>query len=66
VHVIVNGEPQQVSDRLTVAALVSQLGLHQRRIAVEINREIIAREAYGTRLVSDGDQIEIVHFVGGG
>lgn len=65
-HVIVNGEPQQVNDGLTVAALVSQLGLHQRRIAVEINREILARDHYGTRVVRAGDQIEIVHFVGGG
>jgi thiamine biosynthesis protein ThiS len=66
VHVIVNGEPLQLNAGLTIAALVSQLGLNQRRIAVEINRAIVAREQYAVHVVADGDQIEIVHFVGGG
>ena len=63
---MINGEPQQLGDGLTIAGLVSHLGLNQRRIAVEVNREIVSREIYDTRLLADGDQIEIVQFVGGG
>jgi thiamine biosynthesis protein ThiS len=66
VHVIINGEPRELHREVTVAALVGELGLSQRRIAVEINREIVARDAYSMRILTDGDQIEIVHFVGGG
>jgi len=66
VHVTINGEPQGLNDGLTIADLIIQLGLHERRIAVEVNREIIARERYATRTLTEGDQIEIVHFVGGG
>jgi thiamine biosynthesis protein ThiS len=66
VHVIINGEAQTVDADLTVADLISQLGLNRRRVAVELNREIVARESYGERTLREGDQIEIVHFVGGG
>ena len=65
-YVTINGETTQLDDGLTVAALVGQLGLNQRRIAVEINREILAREQYGACALADGDQVEIVQFVGGG
>jgi thiamine biosynthesis protein ThiS len=66
VHVTINGEAQTVTADLTVADLISQLGLNRRRVAVELNREILARECYGERALREGDQIEIVHFVGGG
>ncbi len=65
-HVVINGDPQQLGDGLTVAGLVRQLGFSERRIAVEVNREIIAREQYGAHTLADGDEVEIVHFVGGG
>jgi len=66
VRVIINGETHNVLDGLTIAALINQLGLHRRRIAVELNREIVARNEYPARALADGDQVEIVHFVGGG
>jgi sulfur carrier protein len=66
VRVIVNGEPQELDAGLTVAALIEKLQLNGRRIAVEIGREIVARESYAQRLIAEGDEIEIVHFVGGG
>jgi thiamine biosynthesis protein ThiS len=66
VHVIINGEAQTVGAGLTVADLIGQLGLNRHRIAVELNREIVGRESYGERALQEGDQIEIVHFVGGG
>ncbi len=65
-RVIVNGDPSDLPESITVADLVMQLGLNQRRIAVEVNRDIVAREAYGARLLHDGDVVEIVHFIGGG
>jgi thiamine biosynthesis protein ThiS len=66
VQVIINGEAQTLAEGVTVADLVSRLGLNQRRIAVELNREIIAREQYAGVVLADGDRVEIVHFVGGG
>ena len=61
-----NGEQQQIRDGITLMDLVGELGLGARRIAVEVNRDIIAREEYATRRLQAGDEIEIVHFVGGG
>jgi sulfur carrier protein len=66
VHVTINGEPQALSDSLTIADLLTHLGLGERRIAIEVNREIIARDRYAAHALADGDQVEIVHFVGGG
>jgi len=66
VLVIINGEPQRLTDGVTLTELINQLGLNQRRIAVELNRAIIAREHYGAQVLNDGDEVEIVHFVGGG
>ncbi len=65
-HVTINGEPRALAPELTVASLINELGLNQHRIAVEINREIIGREQYAARTLADGDDVEIVHFVGGG
>lgn len=65
-RVILNGDPHNCEDGTTVACLIEQLSLNSRRIAVEVNREIIARDGYAERTLAEGDQIEIVHFVGGG
>ncbi len=65
-QVIINGEPHALIEGFTIAQLIGQLRLNQRRIAVEVNREIVAREQYPARTLAEGDQIEIVHFVGGG
>jgi thiamine biosynthesis protein ThiS len=65
-RVVLNGEMQTLRDGLTLADLVADLGLNQRRIAVEVNREIIARETYAVRAISEDDEVEIVQFVGGG
>ncbi len=66
VQVQINGEATALADGSTVSDLVRQLGLSQRRIAIEINRAIVARETYDSQPLADGDEIEIVHFVGGG
>jgi sulfur carrier protein len=66
VNVVVNGSPRQIPDNVTVTELVAHLGLAGGPVAVEINREIVPRADHATRRVSNGDAIEIVHFVGGG
>ena len=62
----INGEQKAMSGVSTVAALVAQLGLDARKVAVERNLEIVPRSAYGKTALVDGDRIEIVHFIGGG
>ncbi len=62
----INGEPREFPDRLTVAALVAQLGMKADRVAVELNLKIVPRTNWETTALKDGDQLEIVHFVGGG
>jgi thiamine biosynthesis protein ThiS len=64
--VTVNDEPRELAAGTTVADLVATLGLGPRRIAVEVNREIVARATYAETVLRDGDTIEIIHFVGGG
>ena len=66
VQVIVNDEPRTVADGATVAALVAELGLGPRRIAVEVNLAVVPRAAYDQTTLRDGDRVEIIHFVGGG
>jgi len=66
VQVEINGERREVKAGVTVADVVRMLDLNQRRLAVEINREIVARDSYAERVLHEGDVLEIVHFVGGG
>ena len=61
-----NGEHREVRDGATVADLVVELELTRRRIAVEVNRDIVPREVFPERTLCDGDVVEIVQFIGGG
>ncbi len=65
-EVTVNGAPRELPSGLTIAAMLSALGLDRRKVAVERNRAIVPRSTLDTVAVEDGDQFEIVHFVGGG
>ncbi len=65
-RIIVNGKEKELPGGLTVQGLLEALGLSERRVAVELNRAIVAREAYGDTPVSDGDSVEVLSFVGGG
>ena len=62
----VNGEHRRVPGGTSVAAMVNLLGLDPLRVAVERNLEVIPRSSLGQVCVEDGDDYEIVHFVGGG
>lgn len=61
-----NGEPRALPAPITLAGLLALLGLDGRKIAVERNEEIVPRSCYGTTALAAGDQLEIVHFIGGG
>jgi thiamine biosynthesis protein ThiS len=61
-----NGEQRECREGMTLADLVAELGLGTRRIAVEVNRDIIPRDEYAHCRLHPGDEIELVHFVGGG
>ncbi len=62
----INGEERTFEALSDVAALVTALGLDLRKVAVERNLEIVPRSVYAQTALSDGDRIEIVHFIGGG
>jgi thiamine biosynthesis protein ThiS len=64
--VTINGEPREIPEGLTVAALLDHLGLAAGRVAVERNRDILPRDRWPSTEVAPGDVYEIVHFVGGG
>ncbi len=62
----INGEERSFEEAMDLAALVSALGLNVRKVAVERNLEIVPRSTYARVLLTDGDRLEIVQFVGGG
>ncbi|KQT32959.1 thiazole synthase [Sphingomonas sp. Leaf412] len=64
--ITVNGEHKRVTAGLTIAALAESLGLVPEKLAVERNLEVVPRSTLGSVMVEDGDELEIVHFVGGG
>jgi len=65
-HITLNGEITAVADESTVAGLLEHLQLQRERVAVEVNLDIVPKSAYDSHGLSDGDRVEIVHFVGGG
>jgi len=66
IDILVNGEGRSIGAGATVASLIETLGLDRRKVAVERNREIVPRSRYDAIALADRDQIEIVHFIGGG
>lgn len=65
-ELVINGEPREVADGLTAAALLRELGLSNERLAMEVNREILPRSQFEDHRLSAGDRIEIVRAIGGG
>jgi thiamine biosynthesis protein ThiS len=62
----INGEEKEIADGLSLGALLEALQIRPARVVVECNRSIVPRDAYGATLLTEGDALEIVHFVGGG
>ncbi len=66
IRISLNGEERELADGASVADLLAHLGLDRRKVAVERNQAIVVRSAYDSTALAAGDQIEIVHFIGGG
>jgi sulfur carrier protein len=61
-----NGEPFEIAGPVTISALLAELNIDPRIVAVEHNVSVVKRQQYDRTIVSEGDEIEIVRFVGGG
>ena len=61
-----NGDRHEIQQPLSVSALLAQLEIDARRVAVELNLAVVKKAAYDSAIVADGDEVEIVNFVGGG
>lgn len=66
ISVTVNGDPRRVAAGATIAAMLRELGIDPKRVAVERNLAIVPKSTLEDVQVADGDRFEIVHFVGGG
>jgi thiamine biosynthesis protein ThiS len=66
IDVVINGESRTVPQGTTVSALIELLGLGDRRVAVERNRDIVPRAQHASTILAAGDRVELVTFVGGG
>lgn len=64
--VFVNGEMRELANGTTIAMLVAALDLAGRRVAVEVNEEIVPKTVHAQTLLRDNDRVEIVHAIGGG
>jgi sulfur carrier protein len=65
-QVLINGEKRELPDGLTLSAVVRRLSLPERRMAVEVNKQVIRKQDWESFKIATNDNIEIVHFVGGG
>jgi len=63
---LINGGERSFDDKLTLSALMEELGVKADRVAVELNHHIVRRDAWAATKLRDGDRLEVVHFVGGG
>lgn len=65
-QIILNGEPHEIADGMTVEALVLTLADDPRGVAIERNLEIVPKAEHAETVLKDGDKLEVVQFVGGG
>ena len=66
VNIVLNGEPFQLKRPVTVSKLLEVLNIDPRRVAVEHNLVVLKRAAYDSTLLKEGDEVEVVNFIGGG
>lgn len=65
-NIVVNGNDTHVAEGSVISDLIKSLGLNAQRLAVELNKRIVRRAEWDSTTISEGDRVEIVHFVGGG
>ena len=66
IRITVNGEARDLPASVPLSDFLAGAGIDTRKVAVERNEEIVPRSAYPTTVLGPGDQIEVVHFIGGG
>lgn len=66
IRIHLNGETREVEEAIDLSALIDQLSLAAKRIAVELNGAVVRRADWPATEIADGDRVEVVHFVGGG
>ena len=65
-NIILNGNAREYPDKLSASELLRSLGLADKRLALEINQEIVPRSTFDNHIINPGDHVEIVHAIGGG
>ena len=66
IRIQLNGQERELDAGSTVAALIEELGLRPEQVAVEVNKDLVARNVRSETLLADGDHVELVTLVGGG
>lgn len=66
IEITINGDPHQLEGGLTLIELLQSLQLDPTKVAIERNLEIVPKTTYQNVTLSNGDRLEIVHFIGGG
>ena len=65
-QIILNGKKVETKEGSSIVELLTQLGIGLERVAVEVNMGIVPKAKYDSKILAEGDSVEIVHFVGGG
>ena len=65
-NIILNGDAREYPDKLSANELLHSLGLADKRLALEVNQEIVPRSTFDNHIINPGDRVEIVHAIGGG
>lgn len=65
-NILINGETKEISGELNLSELLRRFSLPQERIAIELNKEVVRKKDWENIKISDGDKLEVIHFVGGG
>lgn len=66
IRIQINGEQRTVNGETSLRALLESFALSEKRVAIELNGKVVSRNSWPEIMVSDGDRLEVVHFVGGG
>ncbi len=66
INIILNGKDKQLDDKTSIAQLLETLAMSEKRLAVEVNQEIVPRGDFASHLLKEQDKVEIVQAIGGG
>lgn len=66
INIILNGKDKQLDDKTSIAQLLETLAMSEKRLAVEVNQQIVPRGDFASHLLKEQDKVEIVQAIGGG